>query len=454
VDSRDRADTTAAAEVGRRIRDARIAQGLTQGELAGDDYSVGYVSRLESGDRRPNAAVLAVLAGRLMVSVDFLMTGAEASERLDKQHDLDSAELSLAAGDLEEAMVASSRLIETRALAPWPDLLRRAKVIHAQCHEARGDWHAAIIELEDLHREDNRDEMAAVVGIALSRCYRESSEYQLAIETGERVMAGMEESGLTGTTEHIRLASTVAAAYFEAGEVGMATRLSRRAIDAADAISSPEAQAAAYWNASNIERHAGNVERAVQLGTKALSLLENGSSTRNLGRLRLQLARIQLHQSEPDLDETRALLELAAQEMRWSSASPLDEARQILTMARLHLREYKPRDAVRLLTDIPPTVCHQDPLLSAEMRVLEVLALAMESRPVAQSYEDASILLQLLGSERGVAQLWFELGDAMTAASAVEQAGRAYREAAVAMGASRALAPIYDRVDFAFSISG
>ncbi|MFT3874277.1 MAG: helix-turn-helix transcriptional regulator [Nocardioides sp.] len=451
MDSRDRAHTTAAAEVGRRIRDARIAQGLTQGELAGEDYSVGYVSRLESGDRRPNAAVLAVLAGRLTVSVDFLMTGAEASERLDKQHDLDSAELSLAAGDLEEAMVASSRLIETRALAPWPDLLRRAKVIHAQCHEARGDWHAAIIELEDLHRDDNRDEMAAVVGIALSRCYRESGEYQLAIETGERVMAGMEESGLTGTTEHIRLASTVAAAYFEAGEVGMATRLSRRAIDAADAISSPEAQAAAYWNASNIERHAGNVERAVQLGTKALSLLENGGSTRNLGRLRLQLATFLLHHSDGDLDAARALVELSAQEHKWSAVSPIDLARHTLTHARLLLREYRPREALKILSEVPMQVCHQAPLLSAEVRVLETLALIADGQPAEAAYADASTLLSLIGTDRGAAQLWFELGDAMTAAEDWTEASVAYRHAAMSLGASRALAPIYDRLDYAFS---
>ena len=52
-------------QLGHRIRAARVAKGWTQTELAGDDISVGYVSRIESGQRRPNGAVLSDLAGRL-----------------------------------------------------------------------------------------------------------------------------------------------------------------------------------------------------------------------------------------------------------------------------------------------------------------------------------------------------------------------------------------------------
>ena len=40
---------------GSGIRAARVAKGWTQTQLAGDDISVGYVSRIESGQRRPNS---------------------------------------------------------------------------------------------------------------------------------------------------------------------------------------------------------------------------------------------------------------------------------------------------------------------------------------------------------------------------------------------------------------
>jgi transcriptional regulator with XRE-family HTH domain len=42
------------AELGQRLRAARVAKGMTQTDLAGADVSVGYVSRIEAGQRRPN----------------------------------------------------------------------------------------------------------------------------------------------------------------------------------------------------------------------------------------------------------------------------------------------------------------------------------------------------------------------------------------------------------------
>ena len=44
------------AQLGDRIRAARVAKGWTQTQLAGTEISVGYVSRIESGQRRPNLA--------------------------------------------------------------------------------------------------------------------------------------------------------------------------------------------------------------------------------------------------------------------------------------------------------------------------------------------------------------------------------------------------------------
>ena len=45
------------AELGHRLRAARVAKGMTQTDLAGADVSVGYVSRIEAGHRRPNLQV-------------------------------------------------------------------------------------------------------------------------------------------------------------------------------------------------------------------------------------------------------------------------------------------------------------------------------------------------------------------------------------------------------------
>ena len=68
------------AELGHRLRAARVAKGMTQTDLAGDDVSVGYVSRIESGHRRPNLQVLTDLCVRLGTPVEALLMGVAPQE--------------------------------------------------------------------------------------------------------------------------------------------------------------------------------------------------------------------------------------------------------------------------------------------------------------------------------------------------------------------------------------
>src|SRR3954465_1955149 len=70
--------TIDAAELGRRIRHARGAAGLTQSPLAGADASAAYVSRIEAGQRRPEAGLLERMATRLDVGLEQLL-GEEAT---------------------------------------------------------------------------------------------------------------------------------------------------------------------------------------------------------------------------------------------------------------------------------------------------------------------------------------------------------------------------------------
>ena len=90
-------------ELGQRIRAARVAKGWTQTQLAGDDISVGYVSRIESGQRRPNSQTLEDLAVRLGVPTEHLLRGVTAREYDEIKLTLDFAELSLETGEHVEA---------------------------------------------------------------------------------------------------------------------------------------------------------------------------------------------------------------------------------------------------------------------------------------------------------------------------------------------------------------
>src|SRR5215510_10702984 len=77
-----RTTTTAArSSMGERVRQLRVAQGLTQTELAGERFSKEYVSQIERGKTRPTQETVEWLAQRLGVDASFLAHGVSVDLR-------------------------------------------------------------------------------------------------------------------------------------------------------------------------------------------------------------------------------------------------------------------------------------------------------------------------------------------------------------------------------------
>ena len=70
------------AAVGRRLKDARLAAGLSQRQLSFPGCSAAYISRLEAGDRVPSLQLLRKLAQKLNADEQYLATGVEHVEQL------------------------------------------------------------------------------------------------------------------------------------------------------------------------------------------------------------------------------------------------------------------------------------------------------------------------------------------------------------------------------------
>lgn len=60
--------------LGRRLREARLAAGLTQSQVAAGMTSVTHVSRIETGLRRPRPELLELFAGTLRVDLEALLS--------------------------------------------------------------------------------------------------------------------------------------------------------------------------------------------------------------------------------------------------------------------------------------------------------------------------------------------------------------------------------------------
>src|ERR671926_2017393 len=82
--------------LGERLRQLRVAAGLTQSDLAGERFSKEYVSQIERGKTRPTRETIEWLAARLGVDPGFLANGVATDER----------------GRLEGALARAEALIE------------------------------------------------------------------------------------------------------------------------------------------------------------------------------------------------------------------------------------------------------------------------------------------------------------------------------------------------------
>lgn len=423
-------------ELGQRLRSARVAKGWTQTEMASGEVSVGYVSRIESGQRRPNPHVLDDLALRLGVPVDHLLRGVSGREYDEIKLTLDFAELSLETGDCVEAEARAREALDRAVASSQEELARRARYLIARSLEGQGSLDDAILELEPLVAADNGGLFRVKCAIALSRCYRESGDLNKAIEIGEDIVAKLERSTLDSSDEAVQMAVTLAAAYYERGDAGQAVRTCRKAVIKAEKLDSPKARASAYWNASMMEADQGTIEDAVPLAQRALSLLAEGQDGRNLGRLRMQLGIMQLRLDPPDVAEAQQHLEIAAQELAWSSAGAVDVARNDLALARAHFLGGHLDEARAISVAIHHTVQAEAPLLAASAKSLEgqTAAAQGESTAAMSAYRQAVFILTGIGADRGAAQLWFELAGLLEDAGELDGARAAYRSAAASTG--------------------
>src|SRR3954466_2473903 len=87
-----RRSAAAGLRLGERLRQLRVAAGLTQSELAGERFSKEYVSQIERGKTRPTQETIEWLAARLGTDPSFLATGVATDERARVEAALSRAE--------------------------------------------------------------------------------------------------------------------------------------------------------------------------------------------------------------------------------------------------------------------------------------------------------------------------------------------------------------------------
>ena len=395
--------------VGRRLREAREAAGLSQAALAGDDCSGAYISRLELGDRIPSLQLLRQLAKRLDVSVDFLATGSDAA---DARSPLVDADVALRLDD-----VTTARRLYEEVLAGEADTRIRSDALAGLGQLAlREGRHRDAIELleeaVDVGGFDIVDRPA--VAESLARAYATAGELSAAVALLERCASRYEANG--DVLLFIRFASVLGCALTDSGDHRGAERVVANALVAGRDVADPYARARLYWSQSRVLAEQGNSAAAERYARKTLDTLRVTEDDYAIAHAIETLAHIWLELGRPR--EALDLLE-EGDSLIAASGTPTEVAHYRLEHARalaaLGEREQAAAEAMMIagqLDDVQPVSRGRAYLLLADLfrdlddpaRAQELYELAIEyareqapSKHLMLAYRNLAELLKLQG---------------------------------------------------------
>lgn len=276
--------------LGTRLREARVAAGLTQTDISFPGCSVGYVSRIESATRVPSLQVIHELARRLGVDEAWLARGDTGRPPRD-EHLLGDADLALRLDQLGEAEAT----YEALAAAGSPATRARALAGLGQIAFRRDDPGAAVDLLERAYAADRSlaDPAAAeTLGRALAILGREEE----AIAVFRRHQAAAVEAG--DRVADLRFSVLLANALIDAGRFGHAADVLGHTLADLEEPD-PLALARVYWTQSRLHALRGESDTAAGLAQRAIGLLDGTEHVLFLARAHQVLAHIELDRGEP-----------------------------------------------------------------------------------------------------------------------------------------------------------
>ena len=331
-------------ELGRRLRLLRESRGLTQAALAGDDFTKGYISLIETGRTRVSLRAAEIIATRLGMSVAELLQNSAATNERDIELLATRAEMLVSAGNLD----AASGLFEVslrRARGILRARLLRTKA-HVLIEERRAREAIALLD-EALRTFRGARQHGSVVRTifdlarAHSRLEQPGEALNLALEAERALISGE----LVDRTLELQVTCFIAAMYVTLGDYGSADLRTERAKVVAEEIADPRATAQLYESLAITRQEQGDYEAALAYATRALRAYETlgeraliGSSWNTIGWVYVQ--RKQFGRASEAL--------VKAQQAADETHNPRLRGYVLQTKAELELARGRAKDAIAL----------------------------------------------------------------------------------------------------------
>jgi tetratricopeptide (TPR) repeat protein len=351
--------TQAGLRLGERLRQLRVAGGLTQTELAGDRFSKEYVSQIERGKTRPTPETIRWLADRLGVDAGFLANGVSADERGRVDAALARADALLEARRNDEAL-AELEAVRAAVLATGsPELEVRALSGEATVLMRRVEIRGAIALLERARAltesETFSDVERADVLFRLGVARYKLNSVQSAIALFDEALKVAERSEIPSDQLRSNILAWRSRCYRRRRDLEAARDDVERALELAESLNDTRTAADVYFQASIVADREGHWVLARSYAERAKAAYEELADRGNLGRLLNNLGGINFLLGHPDeaiallKDSLRIALEVGHDD---------EAAHAVNGIAQVHLRtgdlaraEEQAQYALKLLGD-------------------------------------------------------------------------------------------------------
>jgi transcriptional regulator with XRE-family HTH domain len=382
--------------VGQRLRRLRHERGLSQRDLASPGVSYAYISRIEAGARRPSVKALRQLAPKLGVSVEYLETGRDLSDRDQRELRLAEAELMLRLEqDASAAETELTALLAEAEAVGDPEVAARAHAGLGELADRRGNFTTAIAELERARADGVLSPLThGDLYATLARAYSASGQPQQAVDVLEDCLVQVRAQAPEDVTVGVRFATYLSYALSDLGELERAHTVVREALGRTREAPDPYSRVRLYWSLARLALMEGKPRSALRQIQRAIGLLEATEDTRQLARAHLSAGEILIDDSQPE--QAQGHFELA-EKLLGDHADAADLAWLYSEQARASLVLGEDEEAERLARQALSLLEGGDPLKRA--RSYATLA---EARPeeIDASQAEFAQALAVLEEER------------------------------------------------------
>lgn len=331
MNQQDAMRETSTMRLGQRLRRARLARNLTQGEVARNQFSVSYVSAVERGQIRPSLGALEKLADRLQVPITDLLGEGE----LEAKYVPSAGETREASAErVREEIEARLREAQVLSFQGKADdaagiLLRLTTQQLSQRESALVRWRLAEAYVELGRGEEARREASSALPIAerlgdrelvervrneLGNAYALLHSHALALDNFRLCVQAVEDGTVKDPSFELAVLYNIGSQYWFMSSYDTSVEYLRKAAELTADVVNPERMGAVYWGLSLAYSGKGDHPQAKLYALRAIAAYEQAGNRRLVAQVynRLGRAFAQAGQVQDALVQLRTAYELAS----------------------------------------------------------------------------------------------------------------------------------------------